>query len=80
MARTPISWDEGALSNVSPQCCAGSWAGLPKLLQEEGLLGTYDIILSAETIYSIESQRHLLDCIKQVMLNIYCLVQSNQAM
>ena len=54
--------------STTPQCCAGSWAGLPGLLQTRGLLGTYDLVLSAETIYSTESQQQLLDCMKQVVL------------
>lgn len=62
--------------------CAGSWAGLPDLLQSEGLLGTYDIVLSAETIYSTDSQQQLLDCIKQVQLITLpaCCVGNNQGM
>ena len=50
-------------------CAAGSWATLPQLLEKEGLLGGYDIILSAETIYSMDSQRQLLACIKQVWVS-----------
>ena len=45
---------------------AGDWATLPDLLGSQGLLGTYDIILAAETIYSPDSQRQLLQCIKKV--------------
>lgn len=29
-------------------------------------MGTYDVILSAETIYSLDSQQRLLACIKLV--------------
>ncbi|CAL8471510.1 g11052 [Coccomyxa elongata] len=46
---------------------SGDWATLPTLLEKEGLLGTYDIILSAETIYSLDSQQQLLSCIKQCL-------------
>ena len=35
-------------------------------MASENLGGSYDIILSAETIYNLESQQQLLDCIKQV--------------
>lgn len=45
---------------------AGDWATLPDLLDSQGLLGSYDIILAAETIYSPDSQRQLLQCIKKV--------------
>jgi hypothetical protein len=53
-------------SNFPPVLAAGSWAALPELLDREGLCGAYDIVLSAETIYSLDSQRQLLACIKQV--------------
>ncbi|BDA46890.1 Histidine protein methyltransferase 1 homolog [Coccomyxa sp. Obi] len=46
---------------------SGDWATLPTLLEREGLLGTYDMILSAETIYSLDSQQQLLSCIKQCL-------------
>ena len=39
---------------------------LPEYLQSKGVLGGYDIILAAETIYSPDSQQQLLQCIKQV--------------
>ena len=45
---------------------AGDWATLPDLLDSQALLGSYDIILAAETIYSPDSQRQLLQCIKKV--------------
>ncbi|KAK9918392.1 hypothetical protein WJX75_003758 [Coccomyxa subellipsoidea] len=48
-----------------PRYFAGDWTGLPCLLEKEGLLATYDVILSAETVYNLDSQRHLLKCIKQ---------------
>lgn len=47
-------------------CLPGDWASLPKALQLQGLLAGYDCILSAETIYSLDSQQSLLHCIKQV--------------
>lgn len=39
---------------------------LPDLLDSRGLLGSYDIILAAETIYNLDSQKQLLHCIKKV--------------
>jgi hypothetical protein len=45
---------------------AGDWATLPGLLDSRGLLRSYDMILAAETIYSLDSQKQLLQCIKQV--------------
>ena len=46
---------------------AGDWAMLPEYLQSKGVLGGYDVILAAETIYSPDSQQQLLQCIKKVM-------------
>ena len=37
-------------------------------MASENLGGTYDMIISAETIYSLESQQQLINCIKQVSL------------
>lgn len=45
---------------------AGDWGGLPEFLQQEGLLGSYDLVLTAETIYSPASLQPLLDCIVAV--------------
>ncbi|KAK9805883.1 hypothetical protein WJX73_000781 [Symbiochloris irregularis] len=42
---------------------AGDWAAMPSFLRSEGLVGTYDLVLSAETIYSQDSLRALHDCI-----------------
>ncbi len=50
---------------------AGDWATLPELLHGKGFLGGYDIILAAETIYSPDSQKQLLQCIKQVNRNTF---------
>ena len=51
---------------------AGSWATLPQLLETQDLLGSYDIVLSAETIYSTCGQRQLLPCIKRVRSLMSC--------
>lgn len=54
------------IRNPDATSAAGDWATLPRLLDSRGLLGSYDMILAAETIYSLDSQRQLLQCIKQV--------------
>ena len=45
---------------------AGDWLALGSYLAKGGRGGYYDIVLTAETIYSEESQIRLLECIKQV--------------
>ncbi len=57
----------GPLDADHSEVGVGDWAGLPRLLKTEGLLGTYDIVLSAETVYSLDSQQQLLNCIRQVL-------------
>ena len=44
---------------------AGGWAELPALLQGLGLLGAYDVVLSAETLYSPGSHAALYQGILQ---------------
>lgn len=44
---------------------AGGWAELPGLLAAQGLLGTYDLVLSAETLYCPGSHSALYQCILQ---------------
>ncbi|KAF6259139.1 hypothetical protein COO60DRAFT_1514683 [Scenedesmus sp. NREL 46B-D3] len=46
---------------------AGDWEAVGHMMAMHGLGGYYDIILTAETIYSPESQARLLSCIKQVL-------------
>lgn len=43
---------------------AGSWDALPALLARQGLTQTYDLVLTAETIYSLEAMRSLYGAIK----------------
>ena len=43
---------------------AGSWEALPAVLEGLGLVGSYDMVLTAETIYSLEAMRSLYRCIK----------------
>ena len=49
-------------------CFAGDWALLPEFVHSKGVVGGYDIILAAETIYSPDSQEQLLQCIKKVTI------------
>ena len=44
----------------------GDWSGLGGVLEAAGLAGGYDVVLSAGTIYSLDSIRSLLQCIQQV--------------
>ncbi len=53
---------------VSARYFGGDWGTLGSLMASENLGGSYDIILSAETIYNLESQQQLFDCIKQVSM------------
>lgn len=43
---------------------AGSWDALPALLEQQGLTHTYDLVLTAETIYSLEAIHSLYAAIK----------------
>lgn len=43
---------------------SGSWDSLSALLPQLGLAGSYDVVLSAETIYSPAAAASLLACIK----------------
>lgn len=52
---------------VSARYFGGEWSSLGSLLASENLGGTYDMIISAETIYSLESQQQLFNCIKQAI-------------
>jgi hypothetical protein len=45
---------------------SGDWAHTGELLSSKGLGGHYDVILTSESIYCLESQGRLLECIKQV--------------
>lgn len=55
---------------VSARYFGGDWGSLGTLMASENLGGSYDMILSAETIYSLESQQQLFDCIKQVSVSV----------
>lgn len=45
---------------------SGDWGSLADLLRDGGRQGSYDLILTAETIYNLESVPSLLNCIKTV--------------
>ena len=45
---------------------SGDWAAMPAFLDDQGLTGTYDLVVSAETIYNEQSQQALHDCILKV--------------
>jgi hypothetical protein len=51
-----------------PRFFSGGWASLIGLLREEGLAGSYDFLFTTDSIYSLDSQQHLLDCIADVGL------------
>jgi hypothetical protein len=44
----------------------GDWGTLGPLLADLGLAGAYDVILTTETIYTLEGMDRLFKCIKQV--------------
>ena len=48
----------------------GAWSSLNELHSSLGLSGTYDYIFSSDSIYSLDSQEHLLDCITRVRFPI----------
>lgn len=47
---------------------SGDWGTLDKTLSSLGLSGTYDLVLTSETIYNLSSIQRLLDCIKKVCI------------
>jgi predicted nicotinamide N-methyase len=61
-----------AVPNAAPaRYFSGSWSALGPLLREQGLAGTYDVILTAETIYSMEALHSLYQCFKEVSALCY---------
>jgi len=56
----------GSCQRPASRFWAGEWRAVAQQLQGEQLAGSYDIVLSAETIYNADSQEALLSCIKQV--------------
>lgn len=61
---------------VSARYFGGEWSSLGSLMASENLGGTYDMIISAETIYNLESQQQLFNCIKQVILSCVAMKSS----
>lgn len=52
--------------SVTPRFFSGDWGTLGEVLEGQCLSGTYDVVLTSETIYSLESMPRLLRCIKKV--------------
>lgn len=58
---------------ASARFFAGDWMLLGLLLSSLGLANSFDMVVSAETIYSSASMRALFACVKQVSLhNPHC--------
>jgi hypothetical protein len=58
--------EEAGVEHPPVRYFSGDWTELCSLLGTLGLAGTYDIVLTAESIYSLEGSRKLLQCIKKV--------------
>eukprot|EP00197_Chlamydomonas_leiostraca_P003855 CAMPEP_0202868586 /NCGR_PEP_ID=MMETSP1391-20130828/10959_1 /ASSEMBLY_ACC=CAM_ASM_000867 /TAXON_ID=1034604 /ORGANISM="Chlamydomonas leiostraca, Strain SAG 11-49" /LENGTH=350 /DNA_ID=CAMNT_0049548771 /DNA_START=120 /DNA_END=1172 /DNA_ORIENTATION=+ len=58
-----------APSHTRPPCrfFSGDWSAVGELLTARGFGGHYDIIMTSESIYNVESQYRLIECIKQVL-------------
>lgn len=50
-----------------PRFFAGDWRAVGELLAAKGLAASYDLILTAETIYSPQGAARLLECIKRAL-------------
>jgi predicted nicotinamide N-methyase len=50
---------------------SGDWGTLETLLKEVDLVGSYDIILTTETIYTLDGMSRLFQCIKQVKYYLF---------
>jgi predicted nicotinamide N-methyase len=46
---------------------SGDWGSLPAKLEEIGRIHGYDFVLTAETIYRLDSMARILHCIKKVI-------------
>lgn len=55
-----------AAQNPPARFLGGPWAALDSFLAAEGLAGSYDLVLTSETIYSLSSMPYLLACIDTV--------------
>ena len=47
---------------------AGDWEGVGRLVTKQRSGATYDLVLSSETLYNLESQEVLLNCLTQASL------------
>ncbi|MEW5310908.1 MAG: hypothetical protein WDW38_002662 [Sanguina aurantia] len=54
-------------SRLPTRFFTGDWACVGECLTGKGFGGHYDVILTSESIYSLESQERLLECIKQLL-------------
>lgn len=71
MPNVAANWNRASVSTLSSgpppvRYFSGDWLSMPSLLLPLGLCGTYDIILSTETIYSVPAMHSLYACIEQV--------------
>lgn len=57
---------KGGCAEDPPRFFSGGWASLKGLLRREGLAGGYDFVFTSDTIYSLDSQQPLLNCIAEV--------------
>lgn len=62
------NWNEESMSanGLPARFFAGDWGTLGDLLESLDLLGSYDLVLTSETIYSLDSIGRLVGCIKKV--------------
>ncbi|KAK9845625.1 hypothetical protein WJX84_006091 [Apatococcus fuscideae] len=51
----------------SPRYFAGDWEGVGRLVTKQRTGATYDLVLSSETLYNLESQEVLLSCLTQAL-------------
>ena len=61
-----IEEDMGEKRGKIARYFCGDWGSMAELLEKLHLLGTYDLVLTSETIYSMHSIPRLLDCILKV--------------
>lgn len=56
--------------DVPARFFSGHWASVERKIEELGLAHSYDVILTAETIYSLDSIASLLSCIWKVRTSL----------
>lgn len=57
----------GAPASPAARYFAGGWDSLAGELERQKLAGSYDLVLTAETIYSLDAMRSLFRCIKAAL-------------